>query len=40
LVEGDRWQVILGQVMAGRLAAPIEVFALETATGRLAQLTP
>ena len=40
LVEGDRWQVILGQVMAGRLAAPVEVFALETATGRLAQLTP
>jgi len=40
LIEGDRWQIVLGRAMAGRLPDPVEVFALETATGRLAQLTP
>jgi hypothetical protein len=39
LLDGDHWQIDLAPVMAERLPEPVEVFALETVTGRLAQLT-
>jgi hypothetical protein len=39
LLDSDHWQIDLAPVIAERLPNPVEVFALETATGRLAQLT-
>jgi hypothetical protein len=38
LVGGDHWRIILGSPIAKRVPDPVEVFALETATGRLAQI--
>jgi hypothetical protein len=38
LLDRDHWQIDLSMAMARRIPDPVEVFALETATGHLAQL--
>jgi hypothetical protein len=39
LLDRDHWQIDLSLAMAKHLPDPVEIFALETATGRLVQLT-
>jgi hypothetical protein len=38
IVNGNRWQIILGPEVAALAQDPVEVYALETSTGRLAQI--
>jgi len=38
LVDGDRWRIILASPMAHKVRDPVEVFAFETASGRLARV--
>jgi len=38
IVDGNRWQIILGPEVAKFARDPVEVYAFETSTGRLAQI--
>ena len=38
LANGNHWQIILGPEVAKLLQGPVEIFAFETSTGRLAQV--
>jgi len=38
LVSGNHWRIVLGPEVAKLVQDPVEVFAFETTTGRLAQI--